>query len=205
MHFFLFGGAGSIEAPFFCLLFIGKSQKIRGYEIILALFCEKLLTFDKHLYIRGIEKNSCFICVRVLMAFEKLKPKKLNDAAWGAIIEAWENGLSDREASFRASKISGQDITADELRKWCKDDPELGELRANLQSDLLSEAKLTVADALRSKDTRTARWYLERKATDEFSTKQAVAFEGAVIELSMDEKEKALKEKMAEFFGENGE
>ena len=139
------------------------------------------------------------------MAFNKLKPKKLNDAAWEAIIEAWENGLSDREASFRASKISGQDITADELRKWCKDDPELGELRANLQSDLLSEAKLTVADALRSKDPRTARWYLERKATDEFSTKQAVAFEGAVIELSMDEKEKALKEKMAEFFGENGE
>ena len=94
-----------------------------------------------------------------MIAFKKLKPKKLNDVAWEAIIEAWENGLSDREASFRASKISGQDITADDLRKWCKDDPELGELRANLQSDLLSEAKLTVADALRSKDTRTARWY----------------------------------------------
>lgn len=128
------------------------------------------------------------------MAFEKLKPKKLNDAAWGAIIEAWENGLSDREASFRASKISGQDITADELRQWCKDDPELGELRANLQSELLSEAKLTVADALRGKDTRTARWYLERKAADEFSTKQAVAFEGAVVELSLEEKERRLQE-----------
>lgn len=139
------------------------------------------------------------------MAFDRIKPKELNDAAWEAIIEAWENGLSDREASFRASKISGQDITADDLRKWCKEDAELGELRANLQSELLSEAKLTVADALRGKDTRTARWYLERKAADEFSTKQAVAFEGAVIELSMDEKEKALKEKMAEFFGENGE
>ena len=194
-----------MEAPFFIGRLLENPKKYGVAKIISALFCEKVLTFDKSLYIRGIEENSCFICVRVFMAFEKLKPEKLNDAAWEAIIEAWENGLSDREASFRASKISGQDITADDLRKWCKDDAELGELRANLQSDLLSEAKLTVADALRGKDTRTARWYLERKAADEFSTKQAVAFEGAVIELSMDEKEKALKEKMAEFFGEDGE
>lgn len=191
-----------MKAPFFYWSLMGKSQKIRGQKIISALFCENLLTFDKHLYIRGIEENSCFICVRVFMAFDKLKPKKLNDAAWEAIIEAWENGLSDREASFRASKISGQDITADDLRKWCKDDPELGELRANLLSDLLSEAKLTVADALRGKDTRTARWYLERKAADEFSTKQAVAFEGAVVELSLEEKERRLKELVEKFDGE---
>ena len=128
------------------------------------------------------------------MAFDSIRPKELNEVAWEAIIEAWENGLSDREAAFRASKKSGQEVTADDLRKWCKENPELGELRANLQSDLLSEAKLTVADALRNKDTRTARWYLERKASDEFSTKQAVAFEGAVVELSLEEKERRLKE-----------
>ena len=187
-------GVGFSEAHLFCCVNIEKSEKTSGQKIISALFHKKVLTFDKYLYIRGSEENSCFICVRVFMAFNKLKPKKLNDAAWEAIIEAWENGLSDREASFRASKISGQDITADDLRQWCKDDPELGELRANLQSELLSEAKLTVADALRGKDTRTARWYLERKAADEFSTKQAVAFEGAVVELSLEEKERRLQE-----------
>lgn len=131
----------------------------------------------------------------------KHKPAGVKDAAWSAIIEAWENGLSDREASFRASKISGEDIKAEDIRRWCKDDPELGELRVNLQSDLLSSAKLTVADRLRSGDVRTARWYLERKAADEFSTKQAVAFEGAVVELSLEEKEKALKEMMEKFHG----
>ena len=185
---------GFVEAPLFFVCLFENPKKYGVAKIISALFCEKVLTFDKSLYIRGIEENSCFICVRVFMAFNKLKPEKLNDAAWEAIIEAWENGLSDREASFRASKISGQDITADDLRKWCKDDPDLGELRANLLSDLLSEAKLTVADALRGKDTRTARWYLERKAADEFSTKQAVAFEGAVVELSLEEKERRLQE-----------
>lgn len=190
------------STPFLFFAYLEK-RKNTAVEIFFGLFLKKYLTFDKFLYIGESERNSCFICEGFLMAFEKLKPEKINNAAWEAIIEAWENGLSDREAAFRASKISGQDITANDLRQWCKDNPELGELRANLQSDLLSEAKLTVADALRGKDTRTARWYLERKAADEFSTKQAVAFEGAVVELSLEEKEKALKEMLEQFH--NGE
>jgi hypothetical protein len=44
---------------------------------------------------------------------------------------------------------------------------------------------------------------LERKASDEFSTKSAVAFEGAVVELSLDEKQKALEQLLETF--ENGE
>lgn len=135
--------------------------------------------------------------------FLKYKPKEVKDAVWSAVIEAWENGLSDREASFRASRATGIDIKADDIRQWIKNDAEIGELRASLQSDLLSNAKLTVADALREGDIKTAKWYLERKAADEFSTKQAVAFEGAVIELSLEEKEKALKEMVEKFH--NGE
>ena len=139
--------------------------------------------------------------------FSKLKPNGIKDATWGYVIEAWENGLSDREAAFFASKNEDSDeITADDVRLWCKDDPEVGELRANLQSGLLSKAKIKIAESLDSDDReaiRTARWYLERKAADEFSTKQAVAFEGAVVELSLDEKEKALKEMMEQFH--NGE
>ena len=140
---------------------------------------------------------------RKKVPYLKYKPNGIKDATWTAVIEAWENGLSDREASFRASRASGDDIKADDIRQWCRENPELGELRANLQSDLLSSAKLTVADRLRSGDVRTAKWYLERKAADEFSTKQAVAFEGAVVELSLEEKEKALKEMMEKFH--NGE
>lgn len=139
----------------------------------------------------------------MMTPFLKYKPKEVKDAVWAIVIEAWENGLSDREASFRASRATGEDIKADDIRQWIKDDAEIGELRASLQSDLLSSAKLTVADALREGDVKTAKWYLERKAADEFSTKQAVAFEGAVIELSLEEKEKALKEMVEKFH--NGE
>lgn len=133
--------------------------------------------------------------------FEWLKPEKVNTEVWLIVVESWENGLSDREAAFRASKL-GHKVTAEDIRKWCKDDPEIGELRANLLSDLLSSAKMTVAKSLKGSDResiRTARWYLERKAADEFSTKQAVAFEGAVVELSLEDKEKKLKELVEEF------
>ena len=131
------------------------------------------------------------------------KPKGMKEKAWALLLEAWENGLSDREAAFRMQKLGGENVTAEDLRRWCDEDPELGDLRADLQSDLLASAKLLVADALKNGKGRdalqTARWYLERKAADEFSTKQAVAFEGAVVELSLEEKERALKEMMEQF------
>lgn len=142
------------------------------------------------------------------MRYRELKPKEIKDATWETIIEAWENGLSDREAAFRASKLGFNSVKAEDIRRWCKENPEIGELRANLLSDLLSSAKLVIAENLRDKDSKeqvkTARWYLERKAADEFSTKSAVAFEGAVVELSLEEKERKLKE-LVEAFGENGE
>lgn len=140
--------------------------------------------------------------------FLKVKPDGIKDATWGYVVEAWENGLSDREAAFFASKHEDSDeITAEQIRIWCKDNPDVGELRANLQSEVLANSKLIIAKTLREGKGRdaiqTARWYAERKAADEFSTKSAVAFEGAVIELSLEEKEKALKEMMEQFH--NGE
>ena len=137
-------------------------------------------------------------------AFLNKKPEKVAADVWEKVVEAWENGLSDNEAAFRVQKLLGIDLKASEIRQWCKDYPEVGELRACLQNDLLTDAKLTIAETLRDKNSKerikTARWYAERKGADEFSTKSAVAFEGAVVELSLEEKEQMLKEKMAEFF-----
>lgn len=133
----------------------------------------------------------------------ELKPEGIHDASWEAIIEAWENGLSDKEAAFRASDLGFDVIKAKDIQAWCKDDPELAELRGNLLNALLSSAKLTIAETLKDPDSKervkTARWYLERKGADEFSTKQAVAFEGAVVELSLEDKERKLKELMEQF------
>ena len=58
---------------------------------------------------------------------------------------------------------------------------------------------MVVSEAIKAGKYKVAQWYLERKAADEFSTKSAVAFEGAVVELSLDEKEQALKDLVETF------
>lgn len=141
-------------------------------------------------------------------AFLNKKPTKVAADVWEIVVEAWENGLSDNEAAFRVQKLLGIDLKASEIRQWCKDYPVVGELRAFLQNDLLTDTKLVIAKTIRDnknkEQIKTARWYAERKGANEFSTKQAIAFEGAVVELSLEEKERMLKERMDEFF-EDGE
>lgn len=131
-------------------------------------------------------------------AYVSLKPKNVKDATWRAVIEAWENGLSDREAAFRASKY-GEFTTVKDIKDWIKSNPEIGELKAMFESELRGAAKMTVAGALRDGDVKTAKWYLERKAADEFSTKASIEFENAVVALTLDEKEEALKQMIENF------
>lgn len=134
--------------------------------------------------------------------FADLKPKKVSDILWCAVVKAWENGLSDREAAFRASKESGTIVRADEIKKWKKDDPRVAELCEMLKDDIKALAKCNAKKLLEAGDDKTTRWYLEHKCPEEFSTKSAVAFEGAVVELSLDEKQKALEQLLETF--ENG-
>lgn len=134
------------------------------------------------------------------MIFEQLKPKNMEEATWVAICDAWANGLSDREVAFRVSKQTGTNITYDEIKRLVHEDKEIADLRENLYSALVADAKLNVADAVRSGDTATAKWYLERKAQDEFSTKSSIAFdEASRLTLSIEDKEQALKEMIENF------
>ena len=128
------------------------------------------------------------------LPYGNVKPKNVADEVWFCVVEAWENGLSDREAAFYASKHTGEIVKASDITSWKKQNPEVAELQAFLEVALRSESKLVISDAIKANKYKVAQWYLERKAADEFSTKSAVAFEGAVIELSLDEKEQALKE-----------
>lgn len=137
---------------------------------------------------------------RVATPYLKYKPKELKDLTWRIIVEGWENGMSNPEIALRLSKDSSADqMTASDINKMLTAHPELKEMKALLNIALLSAARQTVAEAVKDGDVKTAKWFLERKAADEFSTKQAVAFEGAVIELSIEDKEKALKEMVEKY------
>ena len=135
-----------------------------------------------------------------IVPYESLKPNNVDAEVWSTVVEAWENGLSDREAALMASRNSDEMIKASDIAMWKKKNPEIAELQAFLEVSLRADAKLNIKDAIKAGKTKVSQWYLERKAADEFSTKSAVAFEGAVVELSLEEKEKALKE-LVETFG----
>lgn len=135
----------------------------------------------------------------IKVPYKALKPKKVSDAVWIAVIRAWENGLSDREAAFRASRETEEMVTASDIKQWKKDNRQISELCEMLKDDIKATAKINTKKLLDAGDDKTTRWYLEHKCPEEFSTKSAVAFEGAVVELSLEEKEKALKELVATF------
>lgn len=132
-----------------------------------------------------------------------LKPEHVSSNAWALIIEAWENGLSDREAAFRASRFSNDHIKESDVKQWIRENPDIGDLRDYLHNEILSTAKLNIVNKMRNGDVSTSKWYLERKAADEFSTKAAVAFEKAAVELSLEDKERQMQEFMKQFGGEN--
>lgn len=132
--------------------------------------------------------------------FLKLKPRGLKIVTWQIILNAWENGLSDREAAFLASKDGNAYVTEEDVKGWLADNADIASLKDFLQSDLLSNAKLNIADNIRNGNVSTSKWYLERRAPEEFSTKAAVAFEGAVVGLTMEEKQAEI-DKLLEGFG----
>ena len=134
-----------------------------------------------------------------------MKPSHVKPKVWRSVIESWKNGLSDREAAFRASKDNDVAIKESEIKQWMKDNPDIADLKDHLQSELLSLSKLNVREAIENGDIRTSKWYLERKAANEFSTRAAVAFEGAVVELTIEEKERKMKEFLKQFEVNDGE
>lgn len=140
-----------------------------------------------------------------MIPYINAKPKVIDDETWTYLVEAYENGLSDREAAVIITKKTQKLVTADDLAKLRKDFPKVDELKNHLEVAQRAEAKLVVSDAIRSGKVKTAQWYLERKASDEFSTKSAMAFEGAVVELSLEDKEKKLNELVEQFSASNGE
>lgn len=131
------------------------------------------------------------------------KPKDWTDQAWVAVIESWQNGLSDREAAFRASQ-KGDKVTPNDIRELLSARPEIADLRDFLLTSLVSESKLNVAEAIRRGDKSMSKWYLERKQPEEFSSKAALQVEAAVAELSMEEKREQAEEFLKQFGGEDG-
>lgn len=90
-----------------------------------------------------------------------ITPKKLEK-----LEEAFKLGCSNREACFYA------DVAESTFYDFLKDYPEYSDKIAMWKDYQKIKARYVVHKALENNDRDMAKWYLERKAKDEFSTKQ---------------------------------
>lgn len=89
-----------------------------------------------------------------------ITPKKLEK-----LEEAFKLGCTNREACFYA------DVAESTFYDFLKEYPEYSDKIAMLKDYQKIKARYVVHKALEKGDRDMAKWYLERKAKDEFSTK----------------------------------
>lgn len=78
---------------------------------------------------------------------------------------AFSMGCTDLEACLFAN------ISKQTLYNYQDKNPEFVDRKAMLKEKLILKARSVIAESLNKKDENTAKWYLERKAKNEFSTK----------------------------------
>lgn len=97
------------------------------------------------------------------------RPTVMTKTMIGKLEMLFAQGLSDREACLVAN------ISPSTLYDYCNENPEFAERKELLKEQPKITAKLNVAEAIEKKDIDMSKWYLERKAKDEFSTKQEIS------------------------------
>ena len=90
---------------------------------------------------------------------------------------AFMRGLNDIEACDYAN------ISRSTLHNYCNDHPEFLDRKEELKHHPTAKAKLNVTEAIENGDEDMSKWWLERKAKDEFSTKQTIDGEIKVTKL----------------------
>lgn len=82
---------------------------------------------------------------------------------------AYLKGLTDAEACLYAN------IGTSTLYDYCNAHPEFAERKELLKKNPVARAKINVAEKIEKGDIEASKWYLERRAKDEFSTKQEIS------------------------------
>lgn len=97
------------------------------------------------------------------------RPTVMTEEVLQKLEYAFMRGLTDLEACLFAN------IGTTTLYNYCEENPEFRERKEELKKNPTAKAKLNVYEAIENKDVDVSKWYLERKAKDEFSTKQEVS------------------------------
>lgn len=82
---------------------------------------------------------------------------------------AFMRGLTDLEACLYA------DISKSTLYNYCEENPEFMDRKEELKQHPTAKARLNVTEAIENGNEELSKWWLERKAKAEFSTKQEIS------------------------------
>ena len=93
------------------------------------------------------------------------RPTKLTPETIDKLRTAFLMGCSDIEACLYA------DISKTALYNYQQKNPDFVDQKEQWKEQLTLKARTVIANSLNNKDENTAKWYLERKAKNEFSTK----------------------------------
>jgi hypothetical protein len=100
------------------------------------------------------------------------RPTKMTPEILETLRQGFVMGFTDEEACLYAN------IGKTTLYEYCKDHPEFTELKEQLKKSTILIAKKNVQREIQSGDKDMTKWYLERKAKDEFSTKTEILNSG---------------------------
>lgn len=102
------------------------------------------------------------------MADKVGRPTVMTETMIGKLEMLFAKGLTDREACLIA------DISPSTLYDYCNENPEFAERKETLKQHPTAKARLNLTEAIEKGDADLSKWWLERKAKDEFSTKQTI-------------------------------
>lgn len=94
------------------------------------------------------------------------RPKKITESVLKKLEYGFMKGLTDEQCCNFA------DIAPQTLYNYCKEHPKFLERKEQLKNSPTVKAKLNIVEQIEKGDLDTSKWYLERKAKSEFSTKQ---------------------------------
>lgn len=94
------------------------------------------------------------------------RPTVMTEAVLAKLEEAFAIGATDLEAYGRAG------ISKDAFYDYQNKHPEFTERKKYLKNMLKYQSRYNISEKINEGDIDTAKWYLERKVKDEFSTRQ---------------------------------
>jgi len=162
-----------------------KAKKIKDFIILKADSWMSLIWMAKELWTSETTLRKYYYQLRKDEIVPEINWQKENHVMTIIMLEklkvAFAMGFTDVEASLYC------DLNISTLNEYCSRNHDFRELKESLKQKPVMKAKLNVLESLNSKGILSSKqrledskWYLERKAKDEFGTRQEITGAGGV-------------------------